>query len=140
ILIYEAPEGVEGSDGPRPLPVSTWYARLCQRLVTALTALTPEGRLYEVDMRLRPSGNAGPAASSFDSFRRYHAESAWTWEHMALTRARPVAGDPALAARVMEEIRRVLARPRAQERLVLDVAEMPEKMAAARADGAGRRG
>ncbi|MBX6367373.1 MAG: bifunctional [glutamine synthetase] adenylyltransferase/[glutamine synthetase]-adenylyl-L-tyrosine phosphorylase [Rhodospirillales bacterium] len=134
ILIYEAPEGVEGSDGPRPLAVSTWYARLCQRLVTALTALTPEGRLYEVDMRLRPSGNAGPAASSFDSFRRYHAESAWTWEHMALTRARPVAGDASLAARVMEEIRRVLARPRDKERLVLDVAEMREKMAAAHPD------
>jgi glutamate-ammonia-ligase adenylyltransferase len=134
ILLYEAPEGVEGSDGARPLAVSTWYARLFQRLVTALTALTPEGRLYEVDMRLRPSGSAGPAATSLDAFRKYHAESAWTWEHMALTRARPVAGDPWFAERVMDEVRRVLGAPRDKERLLLDVAGMREKIVAAHPD------
>jgi glutamate-ammonia-ligase adenylyltransferase len=131
ILLYEAPPGSEASDGQRPLAVSTWYARLCQRLVSALTAMTPEGRLYEVDMRLRPSGNAGPTASSLESFRKYHEESAWTWERMALTRARPVAGDPWLAERVMAEVQRVLAAPRAPARLLLDVAEMRERIAAA---------
>jgi glutamate-ammonia-ligase adenylyltransferase len=131
ILLYEAPPGVEASDGARPLAVSTWYARLCQRLVSALTAMTPEGRLYEVDMRLRPSGNAGPTASSLEAFRKYHEESAWTWEHMALTRARPVAGEPWLAERVMAEVRRVLAAPRDPDRLLLDVAEMRERIAAA---------
>jgi glutamate-ammonia-ligase adenylyltransferase len=134
ILLYEAPAGIEASDGARPLPVSTWYARLCQRLVNALTAMTPEGRLYEVDMRLRPSGNSGPTATSLDAFRKYHEESAWTWEHMALTRARPVAGEPWFAERVTEEVHRVLCAPRDPDRLLLDVAEMREKMAAARPD------
>ena len=91
---------VESTGGARPLPVTTYYARLCQRLINALTALTAEGNLYEVDMRLRPSGMAGPIASSFDAFRRYQREMAWTWEHMALTRARVVAGPAALADRV----------------------------------------
>ena len=81
-------------DGPRPLAVSTYYARLSQRLISAITAPTAEGRLYEVDMRLRPSGEAGPIASSLAAFAQYQRESAWTWEHMALTRARPIAGDP----------------------------------------------
>jgi glutamate-ammonia-ligase adenylyltransferase len=129
ILVYEAPEDVEESDGSRPLAVATWYARLTQRVVNALTAKTGEGTLYEVDMRLRPSGNAGPIASSFQSFERYQRESAWTWEHMALTRARVVAGDPALTAKVEAVIRDVLTRERDPEQLVLDVAEMRERMA-----------
>jgi glutamate-ammonia-ligase adenylyltransferase len=134
VLLYEAPAGVEASDGARPLAVSTWYARLCQRLLSALTAPTAEGRLYEVDMRLRPSGNAGPTATSLEAFRKYHAESAWTWERMALTRARPVAGEPWLARRVMKEVSRALSAPRPADRLLLDVAEMREKMAAAHPD------
>jgi glutamate-ammonia-ligase adenylyltransferase len=129
ILIYDAPEGAEASDGARPLPVATYYARLSQRLINALTALTGEGLLYEVDMRLRPSGSAGPIASSFAAFRRYHDELAWTWEHMALTRARAVAGSASLRTRVMAVIREVLQRPRDADRLVVDVAEMRERIA-----------
>ena len=129
ILIYDAPETVEASTGPKPLPVSTYYMRLWQRMVNALTALTPEGALYEVDMRLRPSGTKGPLATSFAAFRRYHAESAWTWEHMALTRARPVAGSPDLAQQVMAEIRRVLVEPRDADRLLIDVADMRRRIA-----------
>jgi glutamate-ammonia-ligase adenylyltransferase len=129
ILIYDAPVTVELSDGRKPLPVSTYYMRLWQRMVNALTALTPEGLLYEVDMRLRPSGTKGPLATSFTAFRRYHAESAWTWEHMALTRARPVAGSAALADPVMAEIRRVLTSPREADRLVVDVADMRRRIA-----------
>ncbi|MGE5505139.1 MAG: bifunctional [glutamine synthetase] adenylyltransferase/[glutamine synthetase]-adenylyl-L-tyrosine phosphorylase [Actinomycetota bacterium] len=129
VLVYDAPDAAAESDGPRPVSVPTWYARLTQRLVNAITAPTGEGTLYEVDMRLRPSGNSGPVASSFDAFQRYHEEAAWTWEHMALTRARVVAGDPALAERVTEVIRATLTRPRDQAKLVRDVAEMRQRMA-----------
>ena len=98
ILIYDAPDDVRRAPtGPRPLAVSAYYARLSQRLISAMTAPTAEGRLYEVDMRLRPSGESGPIASSLAAFAQYQREAAWTWEHMALTRARPIAGDPALA-------------------------------------------
>jgi len=130
ILIYDAPQTEENSDGARPLPVPTYYMRLWQRLVNALTALTAEGTLYEVDMRLRPSGTKGPIATSLETFHRYHQESAWTWEHMALTRARVVAGSPRLAERVAAEINAILTQRRDPERLVFDVADMRERIAA----------
>jgi glutamate-ammonia-ligase adenylyltransferase len=129
ILIYDAPEAIEESDGARPLGKATWFARLTQRIVNAITAKTAEGELYEVDMRLRPSGNAGPIASSFESFERYQHEAAWTWEHMALTRARVVTGDPALSDKVRGIIAKVLTGPRDPDRLVMEVAEMRERMA-----------
>jgi [glutamine synthetase] adenylyltransferase / [glutamine synthetase]-adenylyl-L-tyrosine phosphorylase len=128
ILVYDAPAGIEASRGRKPLPVSTYYTRLSQRLINALTALTAAGNLYEVDMRLRPSGAKGPVASSLEAFRRYHDELAWTWEQMALTRARVVAGDEALGARVMALVRAVLVRPRTADQLVLDVADMRQRM------------
>ncbi|MBK8200033.1 MAG: bifunctional [glutamine synthetase] adenylyltransferase/[glutamine synthetase]-adenylyl-L-tyrosine phosphorylase [Acidobacteria bacterium] len=90
IVIYEA-----DADGAQ-----TWFTRLTQRLITGLTAPTAEGELYEVDMRLRPSGRAGPVAVSLDAFRHYQNEEAWTWEHMALTRLRFAAGDAELGAAV----------------------------------------
>ncbi len=129
ILVYDAPESVDASDGKRPLPVSTYYARLSQRLINALTALTPEGTLYEVDMRLRPSGTAGPLASSLAAFRRYHSESAWTWEQMALTRARIVAGPQSLAETVMNSVAAVLQQARDPQRLAADVASMRRRIA-----------
>src|SRR3546814_4261281 len=76
-----------------------YYARLAQSLINALSARTAEGTLYEIDMRLRPSGNAGPIATSLTGFRRYYEEDAWTWEHLALTRARAVAGPAGICAR-----------------------------------------
>src|SRR5207253_4526374 len=112
ILIYDAPPGIETSDDPHPLPVSAYFARLSQRLISSITAPTAEGRLYDVDMRLRPSGEAGPIASHFAGFARYQSESAWTWEHMALTRARPVAGDSSLCRRISETLAAVLRSPR----------------------------
>ncbi len=127
ILIYDAPIEAQ-SDGKRPLPTPTYFARLVQRLVNALTAQTGEGSLYEVDMRLRPSGNAGPLAASLDSFAHYHAESAWTWEHQALTRARVVAGDADLASRVEAIVRKTLLAPRDPDRLLADVAEMRDRI------------
>src|SRR4029077_12039223 len=129
ILIYDAPPGSEISDGPHPLPVASYYARLSQRLIGAITAPTAEGRLYEVDMRLRPSGASGPIASSLAGFTRYQRESAWTWEHMALTRAGPVAGDAALFERVALAITAALTAPREPRRLLLDVADMRQRIA-----------
>jgi [glutamine synthetase] adenylyltransferase / [glutamine synthetase]-adenylyl-L-tyrosine phosphorylase len=129
ILIYDAPAASETSHGGRPLPTATYYARLGQRLIGALTAASGEGRLYAVDMRLRPSGSSGPLASSFAGFLRYQRENAWTWEHMALTRARPVAGDKALCQRIAAAIAAILSMPRDPERLRLDVADMRQRIA-----------
>jgi [glutamine synthetase] adenylyltransferase / [glutamine synthetase]-adenylyl-L-tyrosine phosphorylase len=128
ILIYDAPPGIETSD-PQPLPVAAYFARLSQRLISSITAPTAEGRLYEVDMRLRPSGEAGPIASHFAGFARYQSESAWTWEHMALTRARPVAGEAGLCRRISESLAAVLRSPRDPEKLVIDVAAMRRRIA-----------
>ena len=130
ILIYDAPADSPGSSGPRALAVSAYYARLSQRLISAITAPTAEGRLYEVDMRLRPSGESGPIASSLAAFAQYQRDSAWTWEHMALTRARPVAGDPALCEAAGQAIAATLRLPRDARRLVRDVADMRRRIAA----------
>ncbi len=134
ILIYDAPDDDSppdsaGSTGPRPLALATYYARLSQRLISAITAPTAEGRLYEVDMRLRPSGESGPIASSLAAFAQYQRESAWTWEHMALTRARPIAGDAALCERVALAVTAALTAPRDKRRLVADVADMRRRIA-----------
>ncbi|HEY1301482.1 MAG TPA: bifunctional [glutamine synthetase] adenylyltransferase/[glutamine synthetase]-adenylyl-L-tyrosine phosphorylase [Stellaceae bacterium] len=134
ILVYDAPPESEFSDGAQPLPVAAYYARLSQRLIGAITAPTAEGRLYEVDMRLRPSGTSGPIASSLAGFVRYQRESAWAWEHMALTRARPVAGDPGLGRQIEDAIGAVLRMPRDPLRLVHDVAEMRRRIAAEHPD------
>ena len=129
ILIYDVPPDGEASDGPHPLLVASYFARLSQRLIGAITAPTAEGRLYEVDMRLRPSGASGPIASSLASFAQYQRESAWTWEHMALTRARLVAGPASLQARIVDVIRSVLVSPRDARRLLVDVSDMRRRIA-----------
>jgi len=118
VLVYDhAPDATE-SDGPKALAVPTYFARLAAQFVAALTAPGAEGKPYEVDMRLRPSGNKGPVAASLAAFERYHgpteeggpeAGHAWTWERMALTRARPVAGPPALRKRIAEVCRGAIA-------------------------------
>jgi glutamate-ammonia-ligase adenylyltransferase len=112
------------SDGRRPLPAGLYFARLTQRLLAALSSPTSEGALYQVDFRLRPSGNVGPIATHIDAFTRYQANEAWTWEHMALTRARAIAGDPELVARATTEIRAIVTRSRDPAKLVADVLEM----------------
>jgi len=121
---------VEASDGVKPLAVSTYYTRVAQRLISALTVATSEGVLYEVDMRLRPTGNKGPVAVSFESFQRYHEKEAWTWERLALTRARVVAGPAPLAERVSSTIQATLAGSDARTDVVKDAREMREKLAA----------
>jgi [glutamine synthetase] adenylyltransferase / [glutamine synthetase]-adenylyl-L-tyrosine phosphorylase len=129
ILLYDAPPDSTASAGAQPLSTSAYYARLSQRLIGAITAPTAEGALYPVDMRLRPSGSSGPIASSLDSFDRYQRGSAWTWEHMALTRARTVAADARLRRRIAETIDAVLRSPRDPQQLVADVADMRRRIA-----------
>ena len=136
IVIYDA-DGVDASEGPRPLASRQYYARLTQALVTALTAQMSEGQLYEVDMRLRPSGRQGPVATGLAGFRDYQMDEAWTWEHLALTRARPVAGSSDLAADVEAIRREVLAAKAGGAGIRADVAEMRARIFAAKApDGA----
>ncbi len=129
VFIYDNPEEAERSDGPRPFTPHEYYARLSRRLIGAITALTAEGRLYQVDMRLRPSGSSGPIASNLEAFSRYQKKSAWTWEHQALTRARVISGPPALRRAIEEIVREVLTQPRDNAKLAADVAEMRERIA-----------
>jgi glutamate-ammonia-ligase adenylyltransferase len=131
ILIYES-EGVETSDGRRPLPTRTYYARLTQAMVTALSAQTAEGRLYEVDVRLRPSGRAGAVATSIQSWKDYQRGEAWTWEHLALTRARVMAGEAGLATEVEEWRRKILVEKGPGGQVRADVAEMRVRLAEAK--------
>jgi len=136
ILIYDA-AGVETSGGPRPLAARAYYSRLTQAMVTALSAQTAEGRLYEVDVRLRPSGRQGPVATSIDSFRSYQETEAWTWEHLALTRARVLAGEASLAAEVEDFRRAVLATKGQGANVLADVADMRRRLAEAKPGGGG---
>ncbi|SDG41772.1 bifunctional [glutamine synthetase] adenylyltransferase/[glutamine synthetase]-adenylyl-L-tyrosine phosphorylase [Roseospirillum parvum] len=129
IILYRADPECPGSDGRRPLSPGDWHIRLTQRFINAITALTAEGRLYEVDMRLRPSGNKGPLAVSLDAFERYNQADAWTWEHMALTRARVCLGPAGLAEAARQATARTLTRQRDPGRLVAEVAEMRARMA-----------
>ncbi|MBY6241813.1 bifunctional [glutamine synthetase] adenylyltransferase/[glutamine synthetase]-adenylyl-L-tyrosine phosphorylase [Methylosinus sp. Sm6] len=127
MLLYDADPLAE-SNGPRPLAAPSYYARLTQRLIAALSAPMAQGLLYEVDFRLRPSGSKGPLAVSLRAFEDYHAEEAWTWEHMALTRARVVAGPTDFAERVEAAIRAALTGPRDTEKLRADVLDMRERL------------
>ncbi|HET8817954.1 MAG TPA: bifunctional [glutamate--ammonia ligase]-adenylyl-L-tyrosine phosphorylase/[glutamate--ammonia-ligase] adenylyltransferase [Xanthomonadaceae bacterium] len=116
------------SDGPRPLDAPRWAARLAQKVVALLGAVTGAGRLYEVDVRLRPDGAKGLLVSTLASYADYQRERAWTWEHQALVRARGVAGDAGLLAAFDEVRRETLARPRNPSHLRGDVATMRAKM------------
>jgi glutamate-ammonia-ligase adenylyltransferase len=128
ILVYDHEPDASQSDGTRALMLSQYYSRITQRLIAGLSSPTAEGVLYEVDMRLRPSGNKGPVATSLSSFRQYHAESAWTWEKLALTRARVVAGSPGLQARVENAISDALVLPRDPAGIRSDMIEMRQRM------------
>src|SRR5690606_13324430 len=115
MLVYDAPEQAGGA--------GDYYTRVTQRLISALSAPTEEGSLYEIDTKLRPSGSKGPVAVRLSSFERYYAEEAWTWELQALTRMRPVAGDAGLRERVTQIARATLAEPRERAKVFAEVAE-----------------
>jgi len=128
VIIYDAPTDCIGSNGERSLGVAQYYARFSQRFINALSAPTGEGMLYEVDMRLRPSGNSGPIASSLEAFKRYHDEAAWTWEHMALSRARAITGGPNLTGKIETAIKTILCKERDADKLLFAVADMRKTM------------
>lgn len=134
MLIYDHPPDVtesttRKSGGARKLPVSQWFVRAAHAYIAAVTAPGVDGPLYAVDMRLRPSGNKGPVAVSLSSFQRYHATEAWTWERMALTRARVIAGAPALRAKVQDVIRHSLAHAGSPEKIRTDAVSMRARLA-----------
>jgi [glutamine synthetase] adenylyltransferase / [glutamine synthetase]-adenylyl-L-tyrosine phosphorylase len=129
ILIYDFDPKAAYSSGLKPLPVTQYYTRLTQHLISAFTAPTAEGTLYAVDMRLRPSGQKGPVATQLSSFVEYQNKDAWTWEHMALTRARVVSGPPELGAAVEKAINRILVKPRDRAKIAADVRDMRARIA-----------
>ena len=129
VLLYEIAGETDVSDGSRPVGPARYFSGLGQALITALTAMTAEGRLWEVDTRLRPSGRAGPLVVTLETFADYYAHTAWTWEHMALTRARVVATPRDLAERIRHTTGRVLTFERDDTGLLPAVAVMRERMA-----------
>jgi len=130
IVIYDA-RGDAPSDGVKPLATSVYFARLTQALLTALSSPMSDGRLYEIDMRLRPSGRKGPVAISLERFTHYQRHDAWTWEHLALSRARAVAGDTLLCQRVERVRRDVMAMPREAAKTLTEVTDMRARLGAA---------
>ena len=136
VFLYDAPLDAQ-SDGARPLDAPRWFARLAQKIVSLLGAVTGAGRLYDIDVRLRPDGGKGLLVSSLASYSDYQRERAWTWEHQALVRARCVAGDAALAAGFEQVRTATLARDRDGERLREDVVSMRARMRAELDRGGG---
>jgi glutamate-ammonia-ligase adenylyltransferase len=129
ILLYDFDPDHPDSDGARSLHGAQYFARFTQRLISAFTTRTNYGVLYDIDMRLRPSGRAGPVASHVDAFAEYQDKEAWTWEHMALTRARVISASPKFRERIEATIREVLTRPREAAGVGMDVADMRRAIA-----------
>src|SRR5438477_3822399 len=134
ILLYDFNAEYPDSNGTPSLHGAQYFARLTQRLISAVTTRTNYGVLYEIDMRLRPSGRAGPVASHIQSFAEYQEREAWTWEHMALTRARVISASPEFRARIESVIRDVLIRPRDRAATANDVADMRRAVAPAKGE------
>lgn len=128
VFLYHVPDMDMMSNGPKPLMPSQYFSRLGQHIITAITALTPEGRLYEVDTRLRPSGSQGPLVVTLKTFSDYYTGSAWTWEHMALTRARIILGPPEERQLLETTITNVLTAPRDGTELLRAVNDMRGKL------------
>ena len=130
LFVADLPDDREQMTGPAPIEAQRFYGRVAQHLIAALRSRSASGRLYEVDMRLRPCGDSGPLVTTLDAFREYHASAAWTWERMSLTRARVVCGDAVTTEAVAGEISGILTRSRNPERLLEDVARMRDRVAA----------
>jgi glutamate-ammonia-ligase adenylyltransferase len=129
IIVYDYEDAGAQSGGPKSLPGPQYYSRFTQRLIAALSAETAEGSLYQVDMRLRPSGSQGPVATKLSSFITYQKGSAWTWEHLALARARVISGPASLRRQINATIAEVLSRPRDRASVAADVRTMRAKIA-----------
>ncbi len=128
VFVYDSPGETVTSDGDKPLPPSQYYGRLAQRLIAALSSPTGEGRLYEVDPRLRPSGSSGPIATSLKGLLDYERDSAWTWELMAMTRARVVAGDEDFAREIETSLHGILRLERDPAKVLRDVVDMRRRL------------
>lgn len=128
IIIYDFDETCIQSDGRKALAPTQYYTRFTQRLISSLSAQTSFGNLYEVDTRLRPSGQSGPLATRLDSFKQYQNNDAWTWEHMALTRARVIAGSDRLRKKLEAVVTDVLTTERDPEKIAQDVLDMRERI------------
>jgi len=130
VFIYEATSAPPFSNGHKKLSVNHYFSRLSQQFINALTAMTGEGRLYEVDMRLRPSGNAGPIAVTLTSFEDYQKQKAWTWEHLALTRGRVITGTADITDKINDIVHGALTSPQRDQKILLqDTAQMRDKLA-----------
>jgi len=128
LLIYDFDKNNDHSDGNKKISALAYFTKLTQKLMASLSAPTAEGKIYEVDMRLRPSGNSGPLATQLNSFIEYQNSSAWTWEKMALTRARAIAGDASLTDEITQVIRNNLAEKRDPAVIKDDVHEMRQRI------------
>ncbi|MDA8653965.1 bifunctional [glutamine synthetase] adenylyltransferase/[glutamine synthetase]-adenylyl-L-tyrosine phosphorylase [Alphaproteobacteria bacterium] len=128
IIVCDAPDFSVMSNGPKPLDCDTWFARAARRFLSGLSAPTPNGTLYEVDTRLRPSGNAGTLVTKLSGFTDYQNNEAWTWEHMALTRARVLSADSGLKAKLETAIDNIMRAPRDRSKVLADVAQMRQKL------------
>jgi glutamate-ammonia-ligase adenylyltransferase len=134
VVLYDYDEERRESTGPRKLDAVVYYTRLTQRLVAALTVPSRRGRLYEVDLRLRPQGGKGPVASQFGGFVAYQQSEADLWEHMALTRARPLAGDEDFMAEAHDAIAAIVAAPRERAHVFKEVRTMRDLIAREKGD------
>ena len=139
VFVFDGARTQLASDGARPIDGARWYQRLAQRVMNWLSLLTRAGRLYEVDTRLRPDGSKGLLVSSLEAFDAYQRSRAWTWEHQALLRARPVAGDAALGRALGEVRREVLAVPRDGAAVLAEVSQMRQRWRAERDRSDARR-
>ena len=129
VFVYSHSPSETRSNGAKPLDANIYFMRLAQRIITALTVLTGEGRLYDVDNRLRPNGKKAPIATRILSFEQYYATSAWTWEYMALSKARVIVGPTDLSVRLETMRHAVLSQEREQAKLVSDVCDMRNRIA-----------
>lgn len=129
IFVYDCPSDISESNGKTKLTISEYYSRLSRRFISAFSALTSEGRLYEIDTRLRPSGKDSPVATTYKAFKRYYLDnSAWTWEYMALTKARVITGDSNLTQKTQQIIKQALIQKRTKEILISDISDIYERI------------
>ncbi len=128
IFLYDHDEKADQSDGEKPLATSQYFIRLTQRFIAAMSAPTAEGIIYELDFRLRPSGNAGPLATHVDGFFKYQREEAWVWESQALTRARPVAGDEQFCGVVDTTLSKLMETVGANKNLIGEIRKMRQRL------------
>ena len=128
IFLHDSHANNQQSNGPKTLDNSAYFARLAQKIIAITSILTGSGKLYAIDSRLRPEGNSGLLVSSIQAFQQYQLEKAWTWEHQALVRARPVAGSSRLGRQFLKLRRKILCQPRDADKLAREIINMRDKI------------